>query len=124
MEPSSSLSPPCGLSTCSVEHGSTVSSHRDWGHQDNVFQTARAKQNHTTCDPARKQAAARSPYFICQGQSQRPSQFQGSEEHVGLKILLKPVLENTTCHKSFKLFKSSEQLSNSNAKILFGSLTF
>lgn len=53
-----------------------------------------------------------------------PLSFKVLEEHVRLEILLKPVLENTICCKSFKLFKSSELFCNTNVKNLFSSLTF
>lgn len=79
---------------------------------------SKSQAEHTTCDPATESKQQPLPHILFVRANQRPSQCQG------LKILLKPVLENTTCHKSFKLFKSSEQLYNSNAKILFGSLTF
>lgn len=62
--------------------------------------------------------------FYSWGQHGGPSSFQALEEQQGLRILLKAILENAVCHTSFKLFRSSEQLYNTNAKILFGSLTF
>lgn len=65
------------------------------------------------------------PHILLVGGNHRgPPSFKVLEEHAGLKILLKPVLENTICYVSFKLFKPSEQLYNTNVKILFGSLNF
>ena len=62
--------------------------------------------------------------FYSWGRHRGPSSFQALEEQQGLRILLKAILENTVCHTSFKLFKSSEQVYNTNVKILFGSLSF
>lgn len=79
----------------------------------------------TAHDPATKSRQHPLPCILLVGGNHRgPPRFKVLEEHAGLKILLKPVLENTICHISFKLFKSSEQLYNTNVKILFGSLNF
>lgn len=79
----------------------------------------------TAYDPATKDKQCLLPHILFTKGNHRGSPCVNVlDEHVGLKILLKPVLENIVCHKSFRLFKSSEQLYNTNVKILFGSLTF
>ena len=101
--------------------------HKDQGPQD-VSQGCKS-QTEAVLPMIQPQKAGGFPFVIVYsssgaGSHRGPPGFQVLEEHVGLKIPLKPVLANTICHKSFKLFKSSEQFRNTNVKNVFGSLAF